>query len=145
MVTVHGWGVGLIWYPSFLCVIYNVYRAPASTARVEGNQKTNKRLLNPIYCRMSDDRVEKRMSIPHNWALLVRAEVRKRLKFDVPIAHGRFADGSDVSMEPETGQTEISDRDPLRNITLELVRNSLWAVRAPSNPFDVGFEMVITA
>lgn len=55
-----------------LRVLYNVYRAFTSTPDVERNQKVNKRVLNPLICCLSVDRMEKQVSIADNWAQLDR-------------------------------------------------------------------------
>lgn len=59
------WKMSLVWgqvssqNSSLSHTLYNVHRAPPSTAGVERNHKINKRVLGSIRCRLNDDKVEK--------------------------------------------------------------------------------------
>lgn len=104
------WNASLIWgqvqaqYPCLSKVLYNVYRAPASTAGVERNHKVNKRVLNNLRCRLSDDRVEKQVSVAHNKSQLDRERTHKRLPFDLFIARDRATAGTEEVDVTETGE-----------------------------------------
>lgn len=82
------------YYLALSRVLYNVYRVTASTSSVEPNHKINKRVFNTMRFLLSYDRVEKQVSIMHNWSQLNRAHLLKQTAFDLRIARQRCSNGA---------------------------------------------------
>ena len=86
------WHPSLVWgqvepyYPTLSRVLYNVFRAPASTSGVERNHKVNKRVMSSLRCRLGEGRVEKQVSVTHNSGQLKRDTDSKRTHFEEIIA-----------------------------------------------------------
>lgn len=74
--TLREWAPIMVWgqvqseYPSLSRALYNVLRAPASTARVKRNHKINKWVLNPSLLRLNEDRAAKQVGVTHTLAHL---------------------------------------------------------------------------
>lgn len=140
--TLRDWAPGMVWgqvqsdYPTMSRALYNVFRAPASTAGVERNHKVNKRVLNPTRCRLSEDRVEKQVSVAHNLAHLEREQARKRSKFEIFIARERFVQGSDDSVASCAAKVQHSEHQSLAN-------TSVAHAAADGNSFSVLSQLEI--
>ena len=100
----------------------------------------NKRVLNHLRCRLNDDRVEKQVSVAHNWAQLDRDFCRKRSAFEGYIARLRqSASNQNVSgtCQDETSEMGFTAHD-----------SESSSLQGISNPLDYDdgddFEPVIS-
>ncbi|PXF40211.1 hypothetical protein BWQ96_10079 [Gracilariopsis chorda] len=64
--------------PHVAAALEKVYRAPASTAAVERNQKTGKRVLSAQRCQMADLSLERQVAVAHKSTVLRRTLIHKR-------------------------------------------------------------------
>lgn len=149
--TLREWHPSMIWgqvqsdYPHLSRILYNVFRAPASTAGVERNHKTNKRVLSPTRCRLSDDRVEKQVCVAHNSVHLERGEPRKRSKFDYFVAHGRFLQHSDAIVTPSGNKEGENERQPAESATAYHSGHDHSSFSSRCDLFDDAYEPMETA
>lgn len=70
MITVLALGPGPICISIVVPCIIQRLQAPASTAGLKRNHKTDKQFLNPTRCRLNDDRVKKQVSMAQNLTYL---------------------------------------------------------------------------
>lgn len=149
--SLQDWQPRLIWgqvqaaYPHLSKILYNVLRAPASTAGVERNHKVNKRVLSSLRCRLGDSKVEKQVTVAHNDCQLTRSLPNKRnVGFEAVISRSAFssAGGSDsVQLESDNqGDDDECDDDldsdfPATREEMEMHYN-VWDIPDPLQIFD---------